>query len=225
MGCRPHCPPKVMEQPDSLKLPQEIRRYLSDLPAETRLELEDHLLEEYFHHLRHGATRQQAAALTTERFGDLESMVPACAAVRPSEWWLRHGTSIDFKITVAGRMALSVFMSSRICVAPDPSHTSIITCLLTGIAFAGLGVGFLRRSPSVMWIASAFALGIMAIALVVPLQDSIASFLVSGCALEPLLLEGIAVFSVLSVATAWKELRDQRRLILTRAGLNGRSYE
>ncbi len=218
MECRPQRPPTIMEHPNVLNLPPEIQRLLKTLPSPIALELEDHLLEEYSRHLRDGETPERALQLTAERFGELLEIAPACAAVAPNRWWLRREAPVDFKLVVVGWMILSVFMASRICFASTPSHTSIVACLLTGLSCACLGAGFLRRSGTIVWASTAFALGTAIISFFVPLRQDIADFIVSGCALEPILLEVIAVFSVLSMATAWKEARARKQLALTYSG-------
>ena len=207
-----------MEPPNAVKLPPEIQRTLKSLPSPIALELEDHLLEEYSRHLRHGETPERAFQLTAEHFGELHEIAPACASAGPSRWWLRRQAPVDFKLVVVGWMILSVFMASRICFASTPSHTSIVTCLLSGLACACVGAGFLRRSGTSVWASIAFALGTTTISFFVPLRQDIADFIVSGCALEPILLEVIAVFSVLSMATAWKEARARKQLALTYSG-------
>jgi hypothetical protein len=196
-----------MEQSHRIELPKTLSRHLQHLPTETALELEDHLVEEISSLLRTGVTPERAAELTAERFGNPRKIGHECWMASHSLWWRNRRTPFDIKLMVAGWMLLSVFTTSRICFATEPSHLSISACILTGVLFAGLGANLMRQTHLGTWITRSVALGITLTSSLLFFYEGIAVFLISRCATLPMILWGIAAFSWITLIIGTKEAR------------------
>lgn len=181
-----------------MKSSNPITPALAGLPPEIAAELEDHLLESAAHSQSRGAPAADAQRLALHQLGDPASIAHACHRAVRCPWWCRRGLPIEWRALVAGWMALGIFFTSRVCVAPEPSTLSIAVCILAGIASVALGAILLRGRARLRRLAVAASIALTALGGILLALAEIRPVLSTSFALGPSLSFALATFGLLS---------------------------
>lgn len=190
-----------MGSEERLSPPDGLRQAVASLRPEVAAELEDHLHEAVDAARRRGAARAEAEQIALRTLGDPQTVGQACRQAVSSELWLRRGMPLELKAVIVGWMALGILFVSRICVAHEPNHGSIIICILLGLGSMGLGMALLRARKGLWRLSVAASAALTAVTMGLLLQPEFTPRLVAVYGLQPTLITAITIFAAFSVAT------------------------
>jgi hypothetical protein len=181
-----------------MKSSNSFHQALAGLPPAIAAELEDHLLESAADSQSRGTPVDNAQSLALRQLGDPADIANACTRAVRCPWWCRRGLPIEWRVLVAGWMALGIFFTSRVCVAPEPSSLSIAICVLAGIASVVLGAILLRGRARLRRLAVAASVAITVLGGGLLALSDLRPVITASYALGPSLSFALAAFGLLS---------------------------
>jgi hypothetical protein len=170
---------------------------LSGVPVAIAAELEDHLIECYEAGLRSGMSSEEARQSALRSLGSPAEIAQRCLKASDPRDPIRNPLSFQHRVAIGGWLLMAIGFASRVCEASDPTHTSIVACVVMSLGALVMGV-LLRRQRLPLPVAIALSLGLTGIAGLAWLQVGWHPWIRDTLALTPGALALLAAFGALS---------------------------